>query len=97
MVALLLFLVVMSSPMRSTSIPRHRPAPSQEVGGPSFVSVGQAADEAGAELLCRRDRAKGSLRLARHVIRALDRGQPVDPHVINAALDAIEELQVSLQ
>lgn len=83
--------------MRSTSIPPHRPAPSQEVGGPSFVRLGEVAEEASAELLCRRDRAMGSLRLARHVIRALDRGQSVDPHVVNAALDAIEELQVSLQ
>jgi hypothetical protein len=39
----------------------------------------------------------GSLRLARHVLRAMQRGNPVDDHVVIAAIDALEELQVSLQ
>lgn len=73
------------------------PTPAEADGGLSFVRVGEVAETVGAQLLCRRDRAVGSLRLARHVIRALDRGQPVDAHVVAAALDSVDELLVSFQ
>lgn len=83
--------------MRSTSVPRSTPPTSQKVGGVSFEPIGDIAQAVGCQLLCRRQRAAGSLRLASHVLRAFANGNPVDDHVVIAAIDAISELQVSLQ